>query len=285
MDVPTILWILIPAAVLTYAAVSDVRTREVRDWCWLSISVSGVVLSSMHLMDGGEVRSVVSMAVGSLLLTSFMLLERLSGIQGAVTVIAALAFFAAAWYLDPDGVVGHAAIQVPVMYLVFLGMYCSGILGGGADAKCLMSLAIAFPVYPVSQSLPVIWQPMYPEALVLNPVLSVMVLAMIISLSWGLRTLAMNISEGRFFRRMVTVYRMEITDARQAYVWPAERIEGGRKIPCRHVPFLDIQEAYDDLESAGETHVDVTSMIPFMLPVAVAYVLVTAVGNPVFAII
>lgn len=279
MDDHIIPWAVFPLAVMVYASVCDVRTREVPDACWALICVGGP--ASLVLCCPGP-GSTFYLA-GCLLLASYMLSPRLVGVMGAGVFVVSVAMFATGYALDPGGRLATAGLAVPAMFLLFLMMYRTGLLAGGADAKCMMSVAMALPLYPDAGPLTV-WQPGYPEAYVLNPSVSVLVLALVLTLAWSLRILVRNVRDRHFGRGMLSSFRMDVDDAGGAFVWPVERVVDGRLVrtgPCSNG---EVQEVLDGLRSAGIREVRVTPMVPFVLPLTVAAVLTAVFGNPLSVI-
>ena len=161
---------------------------------------------------------------------------------------------------------------------MFYGMYLVGLLQGGADAKCLMTLALAFPVYPETPWTPAIWDVAYPESLIFSPAISTLVVGLVLSMACAIWVLSVNVRRRCFGRRMLTTYSMPVQEARDAHVWPAERLgEKGTVQCCR---CLDKGDVLDALEAAGVADVRVTPMIPFILPLAVAFAVTTVLGSP-----
>lgn len=273
MDVMTALWVAVPAVVLVHAAVCDMRTREVPDWHWAAIGLIGPILCLLSVQGLS-----VCVPLGSVMLAVCMLSERLDGFR-AVPVIAASAVLMSVPVLTEDsGWMRYAGLSALAMYLLFYAMYVTGLLRGGADAKCLMSLALAFPVYPVSDPLPILWIVGQPESLVINPSMSAMVVSLALSLSSVLYVLCVNLRQGCRGRCMLTAFPMDVGRARAAFVWPVERMMDGVTVPCRD---HDSKETIlDELESAGVARVMVTPMIPFVVPVAVSFVIVAVLGCP-----
>ena len=273
MDVMTALWVAVPAVVLAHAAVCDLRTREVPDWHWAAIGVIGPVLCLLSVQGLS-----VCVPLGSVMLTACMLSERLDGPR-ALTVIAAAAVLMPVPVLAEDtGWQRYAGVSALAMYLLFYAMYVTGLLRGGADAKCLMSLALAFPVYPVPDPLPLLWVVDQPGSLVANPSMSVMVVSLALSLSSVLYVLYVNLRQGHRGRRMLTAFPMDVGRARAAFVWPVERVADGVTVPCRD--YDSKEKILDELESAGIERVMVTPMIPFVVPAAVSFVAIVVLGSP-----
>ena len=273
MDVMTALWVAVPAVVLVHAAVCDMRTREVPDWHWAAIGLIGPILCLLSVQGLS-----VCVPLGSAMLTVCMLSERLDGFRAVPVIAASAALMSVPVLTEDSGWARYAGLSALAMYLLFYAMYATGLLRGGADAKCLMSLALAFPVYPVSDPLPILWAVDQPESLVVNPSMSVTVVSLALSLSSVLYVLGVNIREGYRGRRMLTAFPIDVGRARAAFVWPVEMVADGVTVPCRD---YDSKEGIlDELESAGVSRVMVTPMIPFVVPATVSFAVVVLLGSP-----
>ena len=281
MDVLVLLWVAVPAVVMVHASVCDVRSREVPDIHWAVIGASGAILSTLSVRDVGALGAVSTMA-GSLLLLAYMLSERLSGAVAVPVVAASAVLTIAPFAADPGNPFARAAVASFVTFFAMFAMYRIGLITGGADAKCLMSFSIAFPVYPESGTIPLVWVPEPSVALLMNPTVSVLVMGLVISLTSCAWVVARNIRDGYVGRRMFTTYRMGVSSARTAFVWPAERLDDGVLVP--HRGFDDRDEVLEELYCAGVSDVRVTPMIPFIVPLTAAFLIVTVLGSPLSVI-
>ncbi len=268
-----------PLVIMVYASACDVRTREVPDACWALVCAGGSAPLVLCCPGPGSPFYLA----GCILLASYMLSPRLVGVVGASVFVASVMMFVTGYVLDPGGRLVTAGLAVPAMFLLFLGMYKVGLLAGGADAKCLMSIAMALPLYPDASPL-LVWQPAYPGAYVINPSVSILVLALVLTLVWGLRILVRNVRDRNFGRGMLSSYRMDVDDVGDAFVWPVERVVDGHLVrtgPCSND---EVKGVLDGLRSAGAREVRVTPMVPFVLPLTVAAVLTVVFGSPLSVI-
>lgn len=280
--IPTLIWILLPAVVLAHAALSDIRSREVSDAHWALLGAAGAVCCAWVSAEGAGLPQTVCVMSGSLILLAYMLTDFPRVAQCAMLLSAAVLYtFPVA--SDPGSGYAWAGAASAVMFFLFYGMYKVGLLQGGADTKCLMAVALAFQVYPMSEHLPVLWEVPYPASLIVNPSFSVMTVAMVLSLAGALYVLVRNLVDGDVGPRMLTTYRMQVAEARDAFVWPAERMSDGVLVPCRG--YSEKSEILDGLEDAGVGEVRVTPMLPFVLPLAASFAVVTVFGSPLAALI
>ena len=118
----------------------------------------------------------------------------------------------------------------------------------------------------------------------INPSVSILVLALVLTLVWGLRILVRNVRDRNFGRGMLSSYRMDVDDVGDAFVWPVERVVDGHLVrtgPCSND---EVKGVLDGLRSAGAREVRVTPMVPFVLPLTVAAVLTVVFGSPLSVI-
>ncbi len=243
--------------VLTSASVHDIRTREVPDSHWV---VSGAVALVMLASDPRcGILPTSALVAGSALFLSYMLSPSLVGARAAPVVLAACLLSVYAVHGgDPRGAV------VAGMFALYMLLYLTGVLRGGADAKAMFVLTLAFPLFPDHAGLP--------SGLLLNPSIAILAVASVLTLVSTARVLARNVADGRVCPGMFSNYRVPLSEARGMFVWPVEDAVDGRVVPCRIGD--DAGSVLDRLAAAGATSVLVTPMIPFMVPVTAATVLV-----------
>ena len=259
--------------VLASAAVSDVRTRRVDDRHWLIMLCVCVPLSSASVAEVHGASTALLYLAGSAPMGLYILSPRVSGVR-AIPVLA-LSAVALLWPAASGSSGGAACASALVSCLLFAGMHGARLLAGGADAKCLMSLALAVPEYPNLPGLPLL---SYPEPL--PPALAVLVLALLISMAWGIRAAVSNVRAGRFGRGMFSYVRVPLVEADPVRHWPAERAEGGEIVPCRPSP-EESETILEGLRAAGAGDVKAAVTVPFILPVCLALPLLLALGLPI----
>lgn len=140
-----------------------------------------------------------------------------------------------------------AAVTAFAMCSFVLVLYHVGLIRGGADAKALMCIAMLFPV-----SGPGV------EGCIANPALGVLMIALPLTLVGCLWVLIRNLANHDVHRRMLTAYHMPSSDVDGSFVWELDRV--------------------DDVSL-------VTPMVPFIIPLTVAFVISMHVGNPMLALI
>ncbi len=280
MDAPMLWEFVLTAACLCLVSVAmvsaaafDVMSREVGDAHWKFVTAVGIPCA---FLLGAEQFGILPAALVSTSLV-FMAFHVLSdAIPGMLSLVASAVFAVLSLFSSIDNPVVVAPFASSAL---FLAMYHVRLLAGGADAKALIALS-TIPQYPSLRGLPFLWQAHGPLSLVPLSV-SVLIVAVILSLVpmvlLGLR----NASKGFVGRRMFTEYRMPLEKARTSFVWLAEDVEDGEVVHRRVMD--DETEAYERLEEAGIEDVAVTPMVPFVLYIAAGLLTVVLLGNPLFA--
>lgn len=249
---------LLVSVVLLSAAAHDVRSRTIPDVHWLMISIITVPMCLFRL--DGVVHIIVGV-VAVVLMSAYMLSDRLYGIVGGLTV----SFSVVLWVLLYLGGEPMWVLVVPAMYVLSLLFHHFGLLRGGADAKAMMSVSMVSPFYP--------WIGMSVQPLS-NPPLVILTAASFLSMLYVIPVLRRTIRSGK---PSLSCYRMPLDEVPGRFVWPVEDIvDGGLR---RVDPSDDADGVCGRLREAGYGDVEVTPMIPFVLPIAVAYILVMTVGT------
>ena len=267
--------ILLTLAALTSAALQDVRSREISDIHWLVLGIGGALLALIKsiLTEGfsaGYILMFLGCAVAVVDITAYRGLNwRAVYLPMASLFVCGLALM----YFSSDPLLIQWA-SAPILYLLFILCYSAGLLKGGADVKCLVCLAFTFPMIPCFAGFPALPVPDGPMPLVFNHTVGIFFTGTALVAAYAVAYSIRYGAEGRL---------MEISEARNAFVWPKYDVVDGK---LERVPAMeDPSEVYDRLETFGKTEVRVTPMIPFLLPILVAFAIVTFVGNPFFLFI
>lgn len=277
-DVLDALWVAVPAIILISAAVQDFRTREVSNTHWMMMGITGLVFFAASCIQEYGAVPVLCHLVVSVVLLSYMLSERFSG-WFALPMLLVVVILSVVSAIMTDSMLSHASVASLVVFFLFAGMYRVGLLMGGADAKCLMAVALTYPVIPEAGPLPLIWDVPHPECLLFDTSVSVLVISLFLSLASCAVLAIHNLREGRVCSKMFTTYVIGVDEARNAFVWPVENVRGGRKLFCGTL-YEGKDEVLDVLSGIGENRVVVTPMIPFVLPMAIAFIIVSVLGSP-----
>jgi len=289
------------AAFLGIAAVSDLRTRTVKDRVWVTMAAIGLALFATDLWS----RSVDPVVGLVLVPTAVLLFDPLIGQEFrtdegwrfppasiAAYALAVGATLYALWDFEGDAASRGTFLRyltVPVMMLVFRGMYEIHLLKGGADAKALIVIAAFVPRYPELPPFPLLaldsrlqgtLEILFPFALL------VLLTAALLFAILPLVFLAYNATRGDVELPMALVgYKVPLNRVPK-YVWFMDRIRDGEHVtvyfPAKHQDRVKIME---ELRRAGLKEAWVTPQLPFMVPLAIGYVLAFVVGNPLMTVL
>ena len=251
--------------VMASAAYHDLRCREVPDIHWMLITVVAAVMCPFRL--DGFIHAVFG-SVSILLMSAYMLCGRIVGVRAVPFLVVPVIIQV---YLFMDGE-GAWTLVVPVMFLAFLLFYHLGLLRGGADAKAMMSLSMASPFYPWQG---VLWGSGPVDGLLLNPPFIIFTSALVLSTAYHMTVVIRCGSPGA---RTIRGFRMPVSEAERSFVWPVEDVVDGHL--RRIQPPDDPGAVYRRLRDDGFSEVEVTPMIPFVLPIAISYVAVLVLGDP-----
>ena len=270
--------IAVTVAVMLSASYFDWRYREVPDIHWWVLGLSGIVLTAISLMDDMRLEWAM-MLMGSVMIVFYTLFDiELSRIVTIIYVIAMAAMFICPVVTAFDDQTVRCLLVIPVCFVIFYLMFILGILRGGADAKCLMVMAMMFQTYPEIWDLPLIANPSLNIQCVLSFPIAVLFHAALFSFAWLFWTVIRKIYRREDPVQMITLscYRMSIDEARRSHVWPKQDAYNGMIVNVRGIPQ---DGALDRLEAVGAKDVWVTPIIPFMIPITAAVVFIIIVGS------
>ena len=270
--------IAITVAVMLSASYFDWRYREVPDVHWWVLGLSGIVLTAVSLTDGMRLEWTM-MLLGSVMILFFILFDiEVSRTVSVLYVIAMAVLFIYPAVTAFDDQTVRCLLAIPVCFVIFYLMFMLGVLRGGADAKCLMVMAMMFQTYPEIWGLPLIANPSLNIQCVLSFPIAVLFHAALFSFAWLFWTVIRKIYRKDDPVQMMTLscYRMSIDEARRSHVWPKQDAYNGMIVNVRGIPE---DGALDRLEAVGAKDVWVTPIIPFMVPITVAVIFIIIVGS------
>lgn len=270
--------IVLKAAVLASAAHSDHRTRHAADTHWRILCVVGIPLAAAGIWMTSGVWAALSYSVGSLLLAAYMLTS-VDGLR-AVPLVTAGAILCAM----PAVVLGTdpGLLTAPMVFLIVLAMYRVRLLPGGADAKCLMTLALVLPTHPETSVTPLLWHPGLPGSAVFAPAMCVLMLSLVLALLWTVPVVIRNVRAGKIDRGMFTSFGIGLDKADPDFHWPVETIQNGELVGCRASPDT-AAETLELLRRSGIREARVSPSVPFLVPLSAAFLAVVILGFPIGA--
>lgn len=286
MEVVDILRVALAMTMLILASRQDLRERMAEDYHWIVIGTAGLLYLIYTIFNSDLSRDylILVLAVGILFYDIF--LDRPDGyykITIAIYLSALIMIFYVAFYNYQDPYF-WTFLAVAILYLLFVLFYMFDIIKGGADAKCLIALAILFPNYPTIMGFPLIPIPSSAAELVLPFALMVLFHAALFTVLSVFYNLQRNIRNRSLrFPQSFLGYELSIADARKGQYWPMEAIKDGVPV-LKHSPQDGAEEIYGELERLGRDKVWVTPKIPFLIPITIAVLFITIIGNIMFLI-
>ena len=168
-------------------------------------------------------------------------------------------------------------IFIPIMIGLVYVLFQMRVIFGGADAKAIMAIAILVPVEPSIAELP-IWKGSF-----MPFSWSIFQNSLIIFLLIPLSLLVFNIIKRDIkFPFAFLGYKMSIKRARNKYVWPLEKIVGGKRKFSYMPKEFDADDEYDKFEKNGITEIWVTPKVPFMIPLLIGFIFSFIFGDILF---
>jgi preflagellin peptidase FlaK len=172
-------------------------------------------------------------------------------------------------------------VAAPAFAALVFAFWRLGLLAGGADAKALASLALLLP-FPIQlgPGVPLLPSPM-PGAF------TVMGDSLLVLLALPALFLVRNLVRGDLrFPALLLGYRLPLEEVPETWCWPMEHPDpdGGTRfsyLPSRGPTFT--RSSLETLEEQGVESIWVTPKIPYMVPLAVGFLLAFTVGDVLYA--
>jgi archaeal preflagellin peptidase FlaK len=280
-----------------YAALSDLRSREVTDRLWQIMGSLGLVLGAVLIAPDGWIPLLLWLIVAAFTLQhmfDWTLGERLEGYENVIDLVLYLGVIVLVLVAVLRVGVGsygvpYTVIALLVTVLFARGAFETGLLFGGADAKAVMIAGALIPIFAT----PLLYAPtsLLPVTAILpyavNLLMDAALLSAAIPIAIVLRNLARRQLSGW---RSFTGYPIRVQDLPDRFVWvrnplspegraEEEEIETSEQDRQRRVRIAA------ELSAKGQTEVWVTPQIPYLVPLALGAVAALLAGNLVVDLI
>ena len=279
----TALVVFLILATLLSASVFDWKYREIPDWHWAIMFVVGIILSIAKVIDSGLDPVGLLMPLCVALIAFDCLYDREPSIMMDMTIYIAIAILTIVPFVMIGGDVGRTFISIPITYAAMNVLYYTGLVRGGADAKSIIAIASVFPTYPEILGMPIIDVPSGIESQVFTPAFAVLTMALVLSLLYGVFNFIRNLIAGNtVMPQMIIGTMMPIEKAKVSKVWSMEDIVDGESVITTSA--IEDDEIWKRLEDGGRTEIWVTAIIPFLIPITIAFIIMVTVGFPLFTL-
>ena len=275
---------------LGYGAWTDHKTRRVPNQTWLISGTLASVLLAYEFTTEEYSLHIWALLVATIVLfynafvDEYVLDNNQMMLWRAVQVLGILcaAYFLFSVESEELSAQDYKLVDVVSISILILLMYVWFYLGptiGGADVKAIMTLGLVAP-FTLSfgsdtftafetRGFP------YPFVVFMNSLL----LYLLIPLSLAVY----NIFKGNLEKPYFQIFfgtKMKIDLARESFVWPMQQIIGGKVVMVAFVKNKDDSDTqWDKLEESGVDNPWITFKIPFIIPLALAFVLSAIFGD------
>ena len=275
---------------LGYGAWTDHKTRRVPNQTWLISGTLASVLLAYEFTTEEYSLHIWALLVATIVLfynafvDEYVLDNNQMMLWRAVQVLGILcaAYFLFSVESEELSAQDYKLVDVVSISILILLMYVWFYLGptiGGADVKAIMTLGLVTP-FTLSFSgdtftafetrgFP------YPFVVFMNSLL----LYLLIPLSLA----AYNVIKGNLEKPYFQIFfgtKMKIDLARESFVWPMQQIIGGKVVMVAFVKNKDDSDTqWDKLEESGVDNPWITFKIPYIIPLALAFVLSAIFGD------
>lgn len=289
MDSFTATRVAIATGGLLFAAVSDVRTRRVRDPLWIVLGTVSLVLLAVELATESAPLDRWALTVSMAIMFYAIFFGRplfeedgfhVRPVRIATFVAAAGLVLVAGQQANELGraeMDAYLALLVPLaLILVYQGMYQMRLLHGGADTKALIVLTLLFPRPPDASPFPLLVVPLtFPFSFI------ALIDAAILFLALPLAYLIVNAARGDLAFPMALFGTRADLDRLPEHAWLMEKIDARGDHVAVLFPRRGGNRAADveRLRAAGVRRVWIQSQIPFMVPLLAGFFLAFFVGN------
>lgn len=284
-----ILRISIAFIILLMASWSDWKSRMASDWYWIILGILGVFFLGMDLyLNQADLAQYIFLFPATFIfLDIFWDRPRIFGdgihVPSLILYLMSLSTIGMLAVQYWDSLYFWKFLTIPILIGVIVLLYYLDLVRGGADAKCLITLAVVFPLYPAFGQFPLIEIPLETAQLMFPFAFLVLFNAALLMVIFLAIFLGINIKNGDIeFPVMFFGYRKPLLEAEREQVWILDRIERGvrkaKLFPSSH----DEEETVDRLREMGVEEVWVTPKIPFLIPLTISLLLSSIVGNILF---
>ena len=275
---------------LGYGAWTDHKTRRVPNQTWLISGTLASVLLAYEFTTEEYSLHIWALLVATIVLfynafvDEYVLDNNQMMLWRAVQVLGILcaAYFLFSVESEELSAQDYKLVDVVSISILILLMYVWFYLGptiGGADVKAIMTLGLVAP-FTLSfgsdtftafetRGFP------YPFVVFMNSLLLYLLIPLYLAVY--------NVIKGNLEKPYFQIFfgtKMKIDLARESFVWPMQQIIGGKVVMVAFVKNKDDSDTqWDKLEESGVDNPWITFKIPYIIPLALAFVLSAIFGD------
>lgn len=277
-------------SMLGYGAWTDHKTRRVPNQTWLISGTIASVFLAYEFTTEEYSLHIWALLVATIVLfynafvDEYVLDNNQMMLWRAVQVLGILcaAYFLFSVESEELSAQDYKLVDVVSISILILLMYVWFYLGptiGGADVKAIMALGLVTP-FTLSFSgdtftafetrgFP------YPFVVFMNSLLLYLLIPLYLAVY--------NVIKGNLEKPYFQIFfgtKMKINLARESFVWPMQQIIGGKVVMVAFVKNKDDSDTqWDKLEESGVDNPWITFKIPYIIPLALAFVLSAIFGD------
>tara|TARA_B100000902_G_scaffold33519_2_gene40208 strand:+ start:3346 stop:4314 length:969 start_codon:yes stop_codon:yes gene_type:complete len=287
-----ILRFLIGFVILSYGSWSDLKTRRVPNLVWIYGGILGSVLLVYELSTIWEYYGLYIWALLFATLTLFFnsfvdeyILDKNQAIlwksSQYLAILCSIYFF---FSFDSNDISKNNYqlldfISIPILMILMYVWFYFGPTIGGADVKAIMAISLITPfsITFTDDSLTAFDERgfPYPFVIFMNSLLIYLFIPICLAI--------LNIIKGNIERPFFQIFlgtKMELNKAKESFVWPMQQVVGKRVVMVAFVKHKsDSNKDWNRLEEKGIDYPWVTFKIPYIIPLALSFVITAFFGD------
>ena len=292
MDSIDTLRFLIGFVMLSYGSWSDLKTRRVSNLVWI---YGGILGSLLLIYEVNSIWEDFGIYIWALLFATFTLFfnsfvdeyvldknqAMLWKASQYIAIFCSIYFF---FSFDSNDISKNNyqlidLISVPLLMILMYIWFYFGPTIGGADVKAVMAISLITPFSFsfTDESLTAFDTRGFPYPFVIF--MNSLLLYLLIPLSLAFYNAAKGNLESPFFQIFFGT-KMELSKARESFVWPMQQVIGEKVIMVAFVKHkLDSDKEWEKLENMGIKNPWITFKVPYIIPLALSFIITAFFGD------
>ena len=292
MDSIDMLRFLIGFVMLSYGSWSDLKTRRVSNLVWIYGGILGslLLIYEVNLIweDFGIYIWALLFATFTLFFNSFVdeyVLDKNQAMlwrsSQYIAILCSIYFF---FSFDSNDISKNNyqlidLISIPLLMILMYIWFYFGPTIGGADVKAIMAISLITPFSFsfTGESLAAFDTRGFPYPFVIF--MNSLLLYLLIPFSLAFYNILKGNLESPFFQIFFGT-KMELSKARESFVWPMQQVIGEKVIMVAFVKHkLDSDKEWEKLENMGIKNPWITFKVPYIIPLALSFIITAFFGD------